>query len=212
MTVLYFVLFLFFLLFFLLFAKLHVTFLYDTSAKVTLRYLFLRFDGMKLFQRFTTGAPVELTAETEKEATPVAEKKKVKKKGSFLGFCDFLARIAQIVSYAVKESIAKLYVRLKMLEVVIATDDAAKTALLYGGTIQAANILCELLRRFSHFRCHSENLVIAPDFTAEKSRFRIHLILSIRPIHVVRILLRSYIKLFERKDVPNARNTSETSH
>ena len=41
------------LILFILFVNIHVIFTYGEGAKVTVRVLFLRFDGMKLFRRFT---------------------------------------------------------------------------------------------------------------------------------------------------------------
>ena len=53
MIALYILLAVLFLIFFLLFVNIHVIFTYRESARVTVRVLFFRFDGMKLFRSFT---------------------------------------------------------------------------------------------------------------------------------------------------------------
>lgn len=195
------------LILFLLFMNVHLIFRYEDHPTVTLRILFIRMNAIKLFRRFTDEKDGQKTQGTANE-----KQNKVRKKGSLPGFIEFLARIARVISLAVKEHFSKMKVNLKMLHVSVGTDDAAKTALLCGGAIQAANILCELLRRFSHFRCDNSQLSISPDFTSEVSRFAVHLDLSAKPIHIIGVIVRSYMRFFEREDMNHARNTTQTGH
>ncbi|MBR3836648.1 MAG: DUF2953 domain-containing protein [Clostridia bacterium] len=185
------------LILFLLFVNIHVIFTYGESAKVTVRVLLFRFDGMKLFRRFTQEKKTKKSAESE----PAQGGTKRKNRADPLGFVEFLLRIGRIIGRALKEHFSKMKIYLKELHVSIGTADAAETALLYGGAIQAANGLCALLQHYSHFRCDNRNLVIAPDFVSEKSRFSIHLDLTVKAFHLIGVLLRAYLRLFEGKDV-----------
>ncbi len=210
MIALYVVLALLALILFLLFVNIHIIFVYREKAQVIVRILFLRMDGMHLFSYFTR----EKEGGEEKEQTqsekPQAPKKK--RKADPLGFVEFLLRITRVVSLAVKEHLSKMRIHLKELCVIIGTDDAAKTAMLTGGAIQAANFLCVLLQRFSHFTCDNRNLVISPDFTSEQSRFTVHLDLTVKAYHLITIFMRAYFRLFEGKDEHHARNSVKTSH
>lgn len=185
------------LILFLLFVNIHVIFTYGESAKVTFRFLLFRFDGMKLFRRFTQEKKTKKSTESE----PVQGGTKRKNRADPLGFAEFLLRIGRIIGRALKEHFSKMKIYLKELHVSIGSSDAAETALLYGGAIQAANGLCALLQHYSHFRCDNRNLVIAPDFVSEKSRFSIHLDLTVKAFHLIGVLLRAYLRLFEGKDV-----------
>ena len=186
------------LILFILFVNIHVIFTYGEGAKVTVRVLFFRFDGMKLFRRFTKekSKPKKNANVEQKSGEP-----KAKKRADPLGFVEFLLRIGRIIGRALEEHFSKMKIYLKELHVSIGSSDAAETALLYGGAIQAANGLCALLQHYSHFRCDNRNLVIAPDFTSEKSRFSIHLDLTVKSFHIIGVLLRAYFRLFEGKDV-----------
>lgn len=206
MTVLWIILALISFLLFLLFLNVHLIFKYDQHATVTLRILFLRFDAMKLFRSLTE------QKKGDEKNEPTAPKDQQNRKADPVGFAKFLSHITRIIALAVKEHFSKMKINLKRLQISIGTDDAAKTALLCGGVIQAANVLCELLRRFSRFRCDNRNLSVSPDFTSEQSRLSIHLDLSSKPIHIIGVLLRSYFRFFEREEVQNARNTTQTGH
>ncbi len=180
----------------ILFVNVHLIFIYREKEKVRIRILFLSFDAIKLYNRYV---------EKKKENKPKSvsqDKIQVKDTRGFdpLGFAEFLAHVTRVISLAVKESLESMKINLKELIVSIGTDDAAKTALTAGVAIQAANGLCAVLQRFSDFRCDNRYLSISPDFTSEKSQLSIHLDLCVKPIHLLGVLLRTYIRFFERKE------------
>ena len=183
---------------FLLFVNVHLIFCYENKAEVTLRILFFRFDAIRLFRRFTSDKKAPSEEPLAEESVPSKGSKK--RKGSPLDFAEFLLEIGKIIALAIKEHFERMKVYLKMLYVEIGSDDAAKTACLYGAAIQAANALCVLLQHFSNFRCDNERLLICPNFTSEESKLSIHLDLCVKPIHLIGILIRSYFRFFERKE------------
>lgn len=185
------------LLAFLLCANLHLVFQYHTAPRITLRYLFFKWDGKKLFDTFVEKrktkpekVPAESTSQTEKKSG-----------ADIVGFAQFLKHIAQVIGLAIKEHFAKMTVNLKELHVSVATEDAAETAMAYTLALNAANGLCALLQHFSRFRCDNRNLSISPSFSSDKTHFSIHLDLSSKPIHLIAVILRSYIRFFEGKEV-----------
>jgi len=179
-------------------------FRYENGAVILLKILFIRMDAKKLVRKLlkkNDGSTPREEQETSEKQEETAEKKK--RKADLLGFSEFLLHIADVVRLAVQEHLSHMKIHLKMLNVEIGTDDAAKTALTCAGVISAANVLCALLGHFSNLRFDNENLRIAPDFTSEKSRFAIHLVLTSKPIHIIAVLLRAYFRFFERKDSQN---------
>jgi hypothetical protein len=207
MIILYVLAAIFLVILFLLTLNVHLIFIYNEEVKVTLQILCFRFDAISLFKKISE------KGEDKEESLPVADESKQKRgKGNLAGFAQFLVRIARVIGLAIKEHFSKLKVDLKELSVSIGTDDAAKTALVTGGVIAAANGLCELLRQFSHFRCNNKKCFISPNFASEKSTFSIHLKLTTRIVSLIGVFFRSYFRLFEGKDVKNARNSVKTSH
>ena len=195
----------------LLFVNVHLIFRYEENATVTLRVLFFRFDAMKLISRFTQDRK-KAKAEKAVSVTETALEPKKKRKFDPVGFAEFLLHITEVVGKAIREHFSHMTVNLKKLCVRIGTEDAATTALLCGGAIQAANGLCALLQRFSRFRCDSRNLSISPDFTSETSSFSLHLDLASKPVFLIAVLIRAYFRFFEGKENKNVRNSAETSH
>jgi len=182
-----------------LFINVHLVFLYREKEKVRLRVLFFSFDAIKLYNRYAEKKKKNKIPDPQRKS--VETKEEIKKQGfDPVGFAEFLLHITRVISLAVKESLESMKINLKELIVSVGTDDAAKTALTAGVAIQAANGLCAVLQHFSNFRCDNRRLAISPDFTSEKSRFSIHLDLSIKPIQLIGVLLRSYTRFFERKE------------
>ena len=184
----------------LLFSKISIIFDYHDRPSITLKFLCIRMDGVSFLQKRVFREKEEPEKDTEKTEKVEASEAPPKQKADPVGFAKFLLHVTEVVRLAFKEFFAKATVDLRECKVSIGTDDAALTALSFGGAIFAANALCALLMRFSKFRCDNRNLRVSPDFTSEKSAFSFHLILSCRLIHVLGVALRSYLRFFERKE------------
>ena len=181
---------------FVLLVNVHLIFTYYEKESIKLRVLCFTFDAKKLYARYQTRAKGKNLGTQSKVDLP-SKNKSV----DLIGFTEFLMHITRVLSLAAKESLEKMKIYLKELVVTVGTDDAAKTALSAAAAIQAANGLCALLQHFSNFRWNNRNLSVSPDFTSEKSRFSIHLDVSMKPIHIIGVLLRAYTRFFERKEM-----------
>ena len=186
----------------------HFIFEYKEQFKVTLKILFFRFDAVGLFQKILNGNNKKNEMETKKGSF-----KKVKKKSAdLLGFADFLVHLTKVIGLAVKEHFSKATVNLKELKVSVGSEDAAKTALLCSTVTQAANGLCALLMHFSKFRCDNKNLMIAPDFSTEKTSVSLYLVMSSKVIDIIKLIFNTYFRFFEGKENDYARNSVKTGH
>lgn len=64
----------------------------------------------------------------------------------------------------------KLYFRVNRFRITVATDDAAKTALLYGAVVQSAAYVFQWIEtHFNHLHRKNGAMEILPDYTAQKS-------------------------------------------
>ena len=208
MIVLYVVLALIAIALLLLNVKIRLIFTYYDKAAVKLGILFFRWDAAKLVQNYLERKKDVKPKMVETEQTKSEKSKSI----DLLGFGEFLIHVGSVIRLAIKEHLEKTQVYLKELRVSVATDDAAQTALLCGGVYNAANGLCALLQHFSDFRCDNRNLSISPDFTSDKTKFTLHLVMSTKLIHLIGVFLRSYIRFFEGKDKKNERNSIKTGH
>lgn len=173
-------------------ARLVITYHGEPCAEI--RYLFFRFDVKDLIEKF--GSDDGKEAEQSRKKT-VPENRSQQKKGDLQGFISFVGKVTRTIALAVKEQLERSKVYLKEFNLVLGTDDAAKTAMLYGVATTAANGLYAVLGRFTQLCCNQEKLIIAPDFTSDKTRFSIHLEIHFKFLHLIGVILRAQSRLYE---------------
>ncbi len=91
-----------------------------------------------------------------------------------------------------------LHIKVKRLVIIIASPDAAKTAVLYGTVCGAVQCLFELLENTVHFKVpDGSDIRVEPDFTSEKTIAQIDITFSFRVYQIFDILIRSAIAYFK---------------
>jgi len=126
-----------------------------------------------------TDASSDSTDNPEADAEKVSDKKQKKEKGKFT-----LDDVQMIMDYVESAwpPIKKLFKKIRWYDVyvdwVVASDDAAKTALMYGG-------ICSFLYPFfkwltTYFTAHVKEVNIEPDFSKEKQDIFIYFVLNLR--------------------------------
>ena len=180
---------------FLLYVNVHIIFDYHDKPRVTVRVLFFRLDGAKLYRYFESKGKKKKEVGQKKQKAPT----KKKSNGDLLGFVEFIAHITKVIRYALREHFSKCKVNLQELQVSVGADDAAQTAYLYSAAYQGAISLCALLQHFTDFRCDNRNLSISPDFSGGENKVSICLDMTVKSVHVSGVLLRSYYRFFEGK-------------
>jgi len=88
-------------------------------------------------------------------------------------------------------------VRIYRIDVVLAAEDAEKTALLYGGAIQSAYYLHEFLERNFKIRKKPHSIKIIPDFSKSETFFDIDIKFYMRLSHMAALGLSSLIKFLK---------------
>lgn len=91
-----------------------------------------------------------------------------------------------------------LHINVKRVHIIVASPDAATTAMLYGAVCGAVQCLLELLYNCIHLKLpKSEELQVVPDFTSEKLSAEVDITFSFRLWQLFDIMIRSgwtYIK------------------
>ncbi len=90
-------------------------------------------------------------------------------------------------------------VKIKKLDVSVASEDAAKTAIMYGVACIAYDQLIDVASEFSVMRIKEKNCNIYYDFAAEQSYASAHIKLSIAPIRAIPIALSVYNNISQFK-------------
>ncbi len=113
----------------------------------------------------------------KEKASDGAKKKEGPKAKGILRDIRFLARAAKILLLKFGR---RLHVKLKRLEIVVASPDAAKTAYLFGGVSQAVAYLLRSLDAYSRLSFRNETVSVKADFLKEKLSADIDILFSIR--------------------------------
>ncbi|MBR0235402.1 MAG: hypothetical protein IJQ37_02985 [Clostridia bacterium] len=111
-----------------------------------------------------------------------------------------IGMIKDIVLEVLRRARTIVRVTLKRLYLVIATDEAAKTAVIYGAAANAYDELAEVLRRTSNYREKAGAVTITTDFTSEKTVFSIIVEFRTNLLGALRIVLPAIIKNIKTSD------------
>ena len=160
----------------------------EGGASFRLSWLFIRKkmkieDAEELFDAHKKEKP---KTETEPERVPEAETEDKKK----LPLAWQFERIARLLSKILDRVHSAVTLRTRRVTVVVSTDDAAKTALLYGAVSAALAGLIEIVDR-SVVRVKTkgrDKIDVRADFLSGKSRAELDLILSSRVFGMLRLL------------------------
>lgn len=187
MTVLYIVFGILLFIFLLLLCPVRVRLDYTDKLSVMIHFLFLKF-------RISPPDKEKIEKEGKKKASktatgPKGEKKKknflytLYKEEGFSGALHFLKAIADILKDAAIGILSHLVIRLMDVRLIIAGEDAANTAVLYGGVCSAVFPLLSWICSCAKVRKYHAD--IHPDFIALKSKAEIALEFSILPLFVL---------------------------
>ncbi len=98
--------------------------------------------------------------------------------------------IGDIVKYLLKKFFGHLRIDVTEIKITVGTDDAAKTAIMFGIVNQAAAALFDLLSTITNVKKNRKNeIAVYADFTSEKTVININLGFSLRVGHVFSIAL-----------------------
>lgn len=152
---------------FLLTVPLHIVVCADDDIRVWFRVLFIR---IGLFP------PRKRRKKRKKKKDKSAKKAKKSKKNKpepkkKSGILSMIRLISHIAAAVIRKLSRHLRIRICRYELVVSTDDAAKTAVLYGTAAGLSSNLFTMLSEVANFRVKKNAAVdVRADFVAEKSR------------------------------------------
>ena len=115
-----------------------------------------------------------------------------------------ISLIRDIASTVLHRSLKHARVDVERLAITVATPDAARTAILYGGVCAALAALTEALHAYSHLRIRDASKYgVAVDYTGDKIRTDVRIRFSLRLHHVINIaahtVFRAAARMAKRK-------------
>lgn len=193
MIILYILLFLVLLVAALLFVDLSFVFELKEEFSFKVKVLFLTLDAEKIAKLIPS----------DKKDSNVPQKtenlKKKHKKKSFSDIIDTLIDVLDLVKAIFKEFLRYAKLKVSFLDLKIATEDAANTALLYGAASTAVYTAMEFLDSFITLKKSYKKIAVYPDFAGTETKVSLKIIISIKPIHVLLAAMHLLPSLAEKQ-------------
>lgn len=131
------------------------------------------------------------------------KKKQVTKQEQISKIADNISVLTKISGTLIRKLKKHLVIRLKDFEIVVATGDAAKTAIVYGGICGGLSALFPVLYESMNFKISQKAKGVSMDFTSEDMIINFDLDFCVNLLKAVLILLPTameYIKIKSKED------------
>jgi len=136
-----------------------------------------------------------------KEKQKKSQSKKPQKQDSSSGIVSQIQMITALVKQLLEKAKKHLKIELKKLVISVGSDEAAKTAMIYGAVCVACDELLETMRRSLNFKIKGDDAVnVFADFTSEKTYADINIVFSLNIIGALRIVIPILFKYLKDKD------------
>ncbi len=139
------------------------------------------------------------------KASLTKEAKKLKKDE----LVETITFFAKVGTKLLKKFGSRLYINVKKMNIVVASKDAATTAIMYGGISQSVAYLFKALDRAIHFKCKKEEFSLKCDFTSEKIRADVCIVFRVRLWHVLALGASAGVRFLKLKMKQKKRRKSQ---
>lgn len=187
----------------LLLLRVGVQLRYDGSFSVKLKVLFLSFTLFPKKEKLCIkGQPPSEKKEKKKKQK---KEKAVSKKPDFSELFSFYRQLfTEVILPALGRLLKHLHLRVDQLQIEIASEDAAKTALLYGSAVSGGTAFLEFLRNITHLKMgREEEIYIRSRFDKTEGSCRVRITLSLcmwQAVHILLPALMKYLLLQQKKE------------
>ena len=173
----------------LLFSYVRIYVVYEDALKAYLRLfgiIKLRLYPAKAPERYISAKKMKaLGRKSRKKSKPRSAKRKNKEEESVSkGIAETVEELYRLVSVILKRFAYKVKIRVRKLDIRVATDDAAKTALVYAAVCNSLTLLTELITGFDKLKCSIDSMDCRCDFVADSFSMETDIEIKIR-IHNV---------------------------
>lgn len=166
------------------------------GVNVTARFL--------IFKRVIVPAPPKKDKRQKKRSKGQNKKKqtaKSQKRETSSGIISQIQTVTAIIKQLLDKTIKHIKIVLKKLVVSVGSDEAAKTAMIYGAVCVACDELIETMKRSLNFKIKGDDAVnVFADFSSEKTYADINIEFSLNIISAMIILSPILLKYFNEKD------------
>ena len=152
--------------------------------------------------------------EREKQGTHKRKKASPKKLGDSLkkrhgkGLVRDLGMILRVVRILARKFGKKLHIRIRQLTIVAATDDAAKTAYVFGVLSQMLAYFLAAADSYTNVTFRNRRVGVRADFLSEKTRVKAEILFRIRVVSVIGLAFSAFWQFAKESLVENTNTPS----
>lgn len=176
---------------------------YENGLKIYLKVLFFKFwlfpEGRvkfdpKKYEKLLKG----------EQSSPQAIMDEIKEESKKNSLIENIKLISNLVSSLLHFCAPYMRVKLAKLHIRVGSNDAAKTAILYGAVSAAAACLIDNIDEFTRLhRLKRKSVIIEPDFLSDKTEAKINISLSISILGAIATALKMMLKYSNKFSVIN---------
>ena len=174
--------------------RVSINIVYENELKIYLKVLFFKF-------RILPEGKLKLNPQKhkkilkDKQSSPQAIINEIKKESKKNGLIENIKMIARLISSFLKICTPYIKVKLARVHIRVASNDAAKTAILYGAVSGAVACLIDAIDEFTNLsKLKRKSINIEPDFLSDKTETQINISLSISVWGAIATILKMTIK------------------
>lgn len=134
------------------------------------------------------------------EARRKAREARRRKKAESATLEENLDLVKRLVSFFFSALLRHLRIDVTRIHIVIGTEEASKTAILYGITVQTVSYILTLLSSATNVRgLQKQDVYVDTDFLAEETRVDLKIAFSLRLWHVLHLALGALVRLIKNR-------------
>ena len=204
--------------------KATVTVAYSDEVSLSVRVLFFKIKILpakekrgkrRMSEKKAAKIRDSLRKKQQKKALAKKEKeqaKETKEKKSISETISGVKMITDIVLAVIKKFFGHLQIKMTRIKMIVATEDAATTAIAYGAITQSLNILLPALESVKNFKkLKKTEIDIRADFLADSPTFDVEISFAIRVWHLFDVAFAALGKFIKRKLASDANSTEDTA-
>lgn len=184
---------------------------YEEEAQIAFYFLFFRYRVFPKKQKrekkrisrkdFLSRLFPQVKKKKKKSISKKTKKDQKKKKASALDIFGFLKSSSGFLKKILNSFLKRAKVKVAEINIVVATEDPSRTAIMYGLISQGVAYLLEILDNFTTLKkCYKGNISVIPDFIREDSSIKLDLLLQLRPVNILGLLFSALIYTMKNPD------------
>lgn len=187
--------------------KASVVLAYKSDVTLKLSVLGIKFDLYPKKEKKIKASRRKQKGKNKKKTAKLSEKSQTEDKNRKTSLLDSLDLIKELITELIKRTNKRVKLKASRILISVATDDAAKTALLFAAVNNTLAVIIRYLQEADKLKSLKRSQIsVKSDFISTKSSADIEILFTLRVWHIAEILLATALKYVTLKSKSKIRN------